>query len=224
MQPSDPRESEPDELTIPAFPEAPEAARARVMDSLGPSRSLPARPLAAREHSPLAVLGSGLGIIAAVALFMLPTSPGAHNARALLAHTLGRLSHEGLPLHDVQCPPELKLSAGKSFRCSAQANGTALQIELTPSASTAQGAIDSLHARIDGAISVAEVGTLAALRFGAGTAVTCPHRYWLDTPGTDARCVLRVGKQAGPLGVSRNERRELTVTAPWLELNHASVE
>jgi hypothetical protein len=224
MQPSDPRESEPDELTIPTFPQAPEDARARVMDSLGPSRSLPARPLAAREHGPLAVLGSGLGIIAAVALFMLPTSPGAPGARALLAHTLGRLSHGGLPLHDVQCPPELELSVGKSFRCSAQASGTSLQIDLTPSASQAQGAIDILHARIEGAISVAEVGKLAAQRYGAGAAVTCPHRYWLDIPGSDARCALRVGQQAGPLGVSRNERRELTLTAAWLELHHASVE
>jgi hypothetical protein len=142
----------------------------------------------------------------------------------LLADTLGRLSHQGLPLHDVQCPPELQLVAGKSFRCSAQADGAPLQIELTPSASSAQAAIDTLHARVEGAVGVAEVGKLAALRYGRGTAVTCPHRYWMDAPGTDAGCVLRVGEQSGPLAVRRNDRRELTVTAAWLDAQHTSGE
>jgi hypothetical protein len=222
MQPPDERDS--DQLTIPALAQAPEHSRG--LDSLGPSRSLPARA-SVRETNPLAVLASALGILAAFALFTLPSSRGGQNARTLLAQTLVRLTHGGLPLSNVQCPRELELTAGKPFSCSARANGASLRIELTPAASQPQGAVDTLHTRVDGAVGVAEVAQLAAARYGADARVTCRQRYWLESPGTAAgeRCTLYLRDQSGPLSVgSRNERGELTLEATWVDARHASAE
>jgi len=221
MPPTD--EREPDQLTIPAFAQTPEPIRGT--DSLGPSRSLPVRRAPAPEASPLAVLVAALGILGAFALFALPASRGAQNARSLLAQTLTKLTQQGLALHDVQCPRAPALTAGKPFSCSARASGTPLRIVLTPAASHAQGAVDILYARVEGAIGVAEVGKLAALRYGAGAVITCPHRYWVDQPDVHERCTLRLGKESGPLTVrSGDAPGELTLQAPWLDLRHASVE
>jgi hypothetical protein len=221
MQPPD--ERDPDQLTIQAFPHAPEANRG--MDSLGPSRSLPARPVASREASPLVVLVSALGILAAFALFMLPASRSGQNTRSLLTQALGQLSRQGLDLRDVQCPRELALTAGKRFSCTARASGAALRIELTPAASRAQGPVDVLHARVEGAIGITDVAKLAVARYGAGAVITCPHRYWVAQPEWHESCTLRVATESGPLTVrSGRAPGELTLEAPWLDLRHASAQ
>ncbi|HMI92996.1 MAG TPA: DUF4333 domain-containing protein [Polyangiales bacterium] len=218
-----PDERDPDQLTIPVFPQALEPTRG--MDSLGPSRSLPARAVAAREASPLVVLVAALGILAAFALFTLPASPSAQNARSLLAQALGQLSRQGLDLHDVKCPRELTLTAGEQFSCSARASGATLRIELTAAASRTQGPVDVLQARVEGAVGVADVAKLAASRYGAGAVITCPHRYWVIRPDAHESCTLRLGAQSGSLTVrSGATPGEFALEAPWLDLRHASVE
>ena len=212
-----PDENESDQLTFSLGSQPPPAART---DSLGPSRSLPARP-PARSTSPLAKIATAVATLAALVVFALPSSRGGERARTLLAQTLARLPQQGLPLHDVRCPQELALERGEPFSCLARAEGVALRIELTPASSQRQGSVDQLRVRVDGATSIARVASLAAQRYGKHARVTCPRRYWVDKPGARMECRLQLGAQRGPLAAVSGDGGALALEAPWLDANHA---
>lgn len=207
-------ENDPDQLTIPVGSQPPPATRG--FDSLGPSRSLPARPAATRNPA-LARIATVVATLAALALFALPSSRGGESSRVLLAQTLSRITDQGLPLRDVRCPKELTLERGEPFSCAARAEGVSLRIELMPAASTRDGAVDSLRVRIEGAAGVARVAGLAAQRYGRQTQVTCPRRYWVDKPGASERCTLKLGAQSGPLTVVSRADGALALHAPWVD-------
>ena len=208
-----PDENESDQLTISLGSQPPMSPR---IDSLGPSRSLPARP-PARRSSPLAKIATLVATLAALVVFALPSSRGGESSRTLLAQTLARLPQQGLALHDVHCPEELVLERGEPFSCLAQAEGMALRIELTPTASTSGGAIDQLRVRVDGAAGVAKIASLAAQRYGKRARVTCPRRYWVEKAGARQECSLQLGQEQGPLAAVSGENGELALQAPWLD-------
>lgn len=190
-------------------------AGARGPDSLGPSRSLPARPRQA-SHGPLATIGGVIAALAAFALFALPPRATV-NVRTLLKQTIAQLGKQGIALADVQCPHELALTLDEPFTCRARAEGVAVRVQLTPVATREHGPIDGLRPYVDGAVGVADVARLAAERFAADARVTCPHRLWIDKPGSHAQCTMRIGKNEGPLSVtSQASDGELVLDAAWV--------
>jgi hypothetical protein len=207
--PHDEQDSAGDELLI-------TTEGARGSDSLGPSRSLPARAPARASHRPLGVIAATVAGLAAFALYALPPR-ATTNARSLLKQAIEQLGHDGLALRNVQCPHELTLTLDEPFMCSARADGVSLRVELTPIATRENGPIDSLRPHVDGAVGVADVARIAAERYAANASVTCPHRLWLAKPGSRALCTMRIGANQGPLTVSSHaDGGPLTLDAQWV--------
>jgi hypothetical protein len=191
------------------------ASTARGPDSLGPTRSLPARP-SRPSHGPLATIGAAIAALAAFALFAMPPR-ATINVRSVLKQTIEQLGQQGIALSNVQCPHELALTRGEPFTCSARTDGVAVRVQLTPVATREHGPIDGLRPHVDGAVGVADVARLAAERFAANASVTCPHRLWLGKPGSHALCTLHIGKNEGPLSVtSQGNDGELELEASWV--------
>jgi hypothetical protein len=206
MQPHDEQDSAGDQLLI-------ITEGARGPDSLGPSRSLPARaPQASRR--PLVAIAGAVATLSALALFALPPR-ATINARSLLKQAIEQLGHDGLALRDVKCPHELALTLDEPFTCSARAEDVAVRVELTPIATRENGPIDNLRTRVGGTIGVADVARVAAERFASTARVTCPHRLWLDKPGSRALCTMSIGDAQGPLTV-QGDNGQLTLDASWV--------
>lgn len=202
-------ERDPDELLI-------TPSEGRGFDSLGPSRSLPARP-PRKGSNPLGVMAVIAAALAALALFTLPSQnrTGA-SAHELVEQALERLAAEGLALESARCPRELKLTVGRSFGCAARAEGVALRIVLTPTASREHGPIDGLQTKVLGTIGIADVAQAAARRFDASARVTCPRLRWVDKPDARQECTMQLGGEEGPLTVlARNGDGELALQADW---------